>query len=66
MDIPTEKLISIFIGIIDINKQNNRNSTIGFRNKQMLFFKSVYYEKHTNITNNQINMKMTDTIIIIK
>ena len=26
-----------FIGITDIYKQNNSNSTIGFRNKQMLF-----------------------------
>ena len=29
----------------------------------MLFFKSASYEKHTNITNNQINMKMTDLMI---
>ena len=45
-----------FIGITDIYKQNNSNSTIGFRNKQMLFFKSVSYEKHTNITNKYICM----------
>jgi hypothetical protein len=30
-------VLTYFIGITDINKQNNSNSTIGFRNKQMLF-----------------------------
>ena len=44
------------IGITDIYKQNNSNYTIGFRNKQLLFFKSVSYEKHTNITNTYICM----------
>jgi hypothetical protein len=30
-------VLTYFIGITDIYKQNNSNSTIGFRNKQMLF-----------------------------
>ena len=31
------QLNEYFIGITDIYKQNNSNSTIGFRNEQMLF-----------------------------
>ena len=36
-------VLTYFIDITDIYKQNNSNSTIGFRNEQMLFFKSVSY-----------------------
>jgi hypothetical protein len=41
-----------FIGIANIYKQNKSNYTIGFRNKQMLFFKSISNEEHRNITKN--------------
>jgi len=41
-----------FIGITDIYKQNNGNCTIGFRNKQILFSKSVSYEELANMTKN--------------
>ena len=45
--------INIFIGITDIYKQNNNNSTIGFRNKQMLFLNLfpmlLYGNKQKNV-----------------
>ena len=38
-----------FIGITDIYKQNNSNSTIGFRNKQMLFL-NLFPMKNSQIS----------------
>ena len=42
-----------FIGITDIYKQNNSNSTIGFRNKQMLFL-NLFPMKNIQISQTNI------------